>query len=94
MLFFSLGGLGMAYLTLMRFISHRLESMEDVHLHETAIFYYCILAVLLGGQFITTGLLAELIVSRTSQAQSFFTISDSTGFAENSDTPSLQNGSF
>ena len=84
MLFFALGGLGMAYLTVMRFVSHRMESMADIHLHETAVFYYCILAILLGAQFLTTGLLAELIVSRTSGAQPFFTVSESTGFLDTS----------
>ncbi len=90
MIFFSIGGLGLAYLTFIRFLSHRLESIEDVHLHQSALFYYFMLAILLGAQFLTTGLLAELIVSRTSQRESFFAISESTGFADPSSDPSDQ----
>lgn len=66
MLFFALGGVGIGYLSLIWCVSRLFDSVTVVHLHETAIFYYCILSVLLGAQFLTTGLLAELIVSRTS----------------------------
>lgn len=60
---FSFGGLGLVYLT-SRWIWTRLVPGGDpLHLHEKAIFYYCITAVLLGAQFLTAGLLAELITS-------------------------------
>lgn len=59
---FAIGSLGMVYLSAMWVIS-RIGSSEPVHLHSTAIFYYCILAVLLGAQCVLAGLIAELIVS-------------------------------
>lgn len=65
MLFFAIGGIGMTYLSAMWVITRLSHSMHDIHLHETAIFYYCITALLLGAQFLLAGLLAELIVSRT-----------------------------
>ncbi len=77
---FAGGGVGMCYLSLMWVIS-RLNSsgQDDVHLHDTAIFYYCILAVLLGAQLLVAGLLAELIVSRTTGAQLPYSVAERIG---------------
>lgn len=73
---FATGGVGIFYLTAMWVIS-RMNStaVDDVNLHERAIFYYCIVALLLGAQFLLAGLLAELIVSRTQGANTPFSIS-------------------
>jgi dolichol-phosphate mannosyltransferase len=60
---FAGGFLGLLILTVMWFVS-RITSMEDVHLHSKAIFYYCIVALLLGVQLITIGFLAELITAQ------------------------------
>ncbi|TWT67438.1 glycosyltransferase family 2 protein [Allorhodopirellula solitaria] len=59
---FAVGSLGMIYLSVM-WVLTRLGSGEPLHLHATAVFYYCILAVLLGAQCVLAGLIAELIVS-------------------------------
>ncbi|TWT89387.1 glycosyltransferase family 2 protein [Neorhodopirellula pilleata] len=59
---FAAGSLGMLYLSAMWVIT-RVSGGEPLHLHATAIFYYCILAVLLGAQCVLAGLIAELIVS-------------------------------
>ena len=76
---FAAGGIGILYLSVVRLMSHWLDSMTNVHLHQTAVFYYCILAILLGAQFLTTGLLAELIVSRTSSREAGFSIAEKVG---------------
>lgn len=60
---FSFGGLGLVYLTIRWIWTRLIPGGEPLHLHEKAIFYYCITAVLLGAQFVTAGLLAELITS-------------------------------
>ncbi|MEM6778388.1 MAG: glycosyltransferase family 2 protein [Planctomycetota bacterium] len=60
---FAAGSLGMTYLSFM-WVWTRLGSGDPLHLHSTAVFYYCILAVLLGSQCVLAGLLAELIVSQ------------------------------
>jgi len=58
------GGLvGLTILSALWVIS-RLTSMEDIHLHSKAIFYYCIVALILGVQLITIGFLAELITAQ------------------------------
>ncbi len=59
---FAAGSLGMIYLSVM-WVLTRLGEGEPLILHERAVFYYCILAVLLGAQCVLAGLIAELIVS-------------------------------
>ncbi|MFG0288377.1 MAG: glycosyltransferase family 2 protein [Rhodopirellula sp. JB044] len=59
---FGLGTLGLLYLSAMWVIT-RLGEGDVLHLHSTAIFYYCILAILFGAQCVLAGLIAELIVS-------------------------------
>lgn len=63
LLFFGLGGAGIALLTGWWVISRLSESIAVLHLHERAVFYYSIVAVLLGAQLITVGFLAELITA-------------------------------
>lgn len=62
LLSFLSGGAGLMLLTILWVVS-RLTSMEDVHLHSKASFYYCILALLLGVQLVSMGFLAELITA-------------------------------
>lgn len=76
MFFFGAGGVGICYLTIRWCVSRLSDSMADLHLHETAIFYYCILSVLLGAQFLLAGLLAELIVSRSDNRNSVYSIAE------------------
>lgn len=59
---FAAGSFGMAYLSVM-WVLTRVGEREPVHLHEKAVFYYCILAMLLGAQCVLAGLISELIVS-------------------------------
>ncbi len=66
---FAMGGLGILYLTFMRIITHmNQDPSDDIELHKRAVFYYCILAVLLGAQLLLSGLVAELIVALTRQS--------------------------
>ncbi len=60
---FATGFVGLLLLSALWVIS-RLTNMDDVHLHSKAIFYYCIVALLLGVQLITMGFLAELITAQ------------------------------
>jgi glycosyltransferase involved in cell wall biosynthesis len=62
--FFFLGGLGMSILTVIRIISFiPWFGMAEVHLHERALFYYCLASLILGAQFVTIGFLAELMTA-------------------------------
>ena len=59
---FFLGGLGFLYLTIQWGVSRLDDLLEnDVHLHQRAVFYYSITAMLLGAQFISIGFLAEMM---------------------------------
>ena len=63
LLCFVVGGLGMLYLSTMWVLTRVFASETPLELHKTAIFYYCILGVLLGAQLLAAGLLSELVVA-------------------------------
>jgi len=63
MLCFSVGTMGLAYLTAAWVWTRVFDEFEMIHLHEKASFYYCITAILLGAQWLAAGLLAELLTS-------------------------------
>jgi dolichol-phosphate mannosyltransferase len=63
LLCFVVGGIGMLYLSTMWVMTRVFASQIPLELHKTAIFYYCILGVLLGAQLLAAGLLSELVVS-------------------------------
>jgi dolichol-phosphate mannosyltransferase len=59
---FSLGGLGAFVLSLWWILSRLFTAFgEPVHLHEKAIFYFALTALILGAQFMLVGFLAELM---------------------------------
>lgn len=58
------GGVGLSLLTLAWAGSRLSDAWEDIHLHERAIFYYCIVALLLGAQLLSVGFIAELITAQ------------------------------
>jgi glycosyltransferase involved in cell wall biosynthesis len=67
MLSFFAGGAGLSILSLMWLGSRLLtvnDVTDDVHLHQKAAFYFCILALLLGAQLLSLGFLAELITAQ------------------------------
>ena len=60
---FVLGALGMAALTVWWVVSRLAIGLEPVHLHERAALFYSIGLLLLGGQLMSIGFLAELIIA-------------------------------
>ncbi len=60
---FVAGSFGLIALSAWWVISRLVESISVVHLHQKAIFYFCILAVLLGIQLVSIGFLAELVTA-------------------------------
>jgi dolichol-phosphate mannosyltransferase len=79
---FTLGGFGLAYLTTRWVWTRTVSTGDPLHLHETAIFYYCITAAILGAQFLTAGLLAELLTSIARRDRSPASIAEVTPAAE------------
>jgi glycosyltransferase involved in cell wall biosynthesis len=77
LLTFLIGGIGLTILSILK-IARLVLGETPIHLHSTAIFYYCITAILLGSQFLVAGLLAELITSFSRRDQSPASIAETT----------------
>ncbi len=60
---FALGALGMIVLAAWWLVSRMVPGMVPVHLHERPIVIYSVGLMLLGGQFMSIGFLAELIIA-------------------------------
>ncbi len=77
---FFLGGLGVFALSAW-WVWSRLDGVagNELHLHERAIFYYSMAAMLLGAQFITVGFLAELITAYHMKNASTYSIRERIG---------------
>jgi dolichol-phosphate mannosyltransferase len=77
---FLLSLLGISVLTLLWVVS-RLPflGLSPVHLHERAIFFYSLTALILGAQFMLSGFLAELITARNMRSTDTFSVSERVG---------------
>ncbi len=60
---FLLGGIGMLVLALRWSLSRLSEEWPDVHLHQTASLYYALGLFIIGAQFMSIGLLGEMIAA-------------------------------
>lgn len=76
---FSLGGLTIAVLSAWWVISRLFAEMTVLHLHERAVFYYAIVAVLLGAQLMAIGFLAELITAQLSRDRKGYNVRQRVG---------------
>ena len=76
--FFS-GGFGVLALTIWWVVSRVVGALEPIHLHERAVFYYSMGAMLLGAQFVTAGFLAEMITASHMRDASTYTIKQRIG---------------
>lgn len=78
---FLAGLLGLTYLTIRWIVSRLVEGMDVLHLHETAIFFYCILALLFGAQLVVAGLLAEMLAAVVRPTNTPYSIAETVGEA-------------
>jgi dolichol-phosphate mannosyltransferase len=60
---FLFGGFGMLYLAVRWSLSRIVEGWQPVHLHDTAALYYSLALFLIGAQFLSIGLLGEMIAA-------------------------------
>jgi dolichol-phosphate mannosyltransferase len=72
------GAIGMTVLTVGWFVSRAVTGLEPLHLHQRAIFYYSLTALLLGAQFMSVGFLAELILAHHNRDQRNYSIAERT----------------
>jgi dolichol-phosphate mannosyltransferase len=77
LLSFLSGSVGLFILSAWWVIS-RLTDLSDVHLHQKASFYFCILAVLLGIQLVSIGFLAELMIAMNRHQRAAYSIAQDT----------------
>lgn len=63
LLAFLLGGLGMAYLAIKWVLSRVLDGWTPIHLHEGAALFYSLGLFIIGAQFLSIGLLGEMIAA-------------------------------
>ena len=81
---FFVGGLGMFYLAVVWVLSRLPQALfwdAPVSLSDRALLYYSLGALLLGGQLISLGLLAEMITSYTVRMTPTFSVLEQTGDA-------------
>jgi glycosyltransferase involved in cell wall biosynthesis len=79
---FVTGSLGLLGLSAWWLVSRCWDDIQVVHLHQKAIFYFFILAVLLGIQVISIGFLAELITALVRPSRSPFSVAEEIGAGE------------
>lgn len=75
---FLLGGLGMAWLALMWTLSRTIAGWTPIHLHQTASIYYCLGLFIIGAQFLSIGLLGEMIAAHGARDTDTYSISEHT----------------
>jgi dolichol-phosphate mannosyltransferase len=75
---FLLGGMGMAWLALMWKLSRTIEGWTPIHLHQTASLYYCLGLFIIGAQFLSIGLLGEMIAANWARDTDTYSIAEHT----------------
>ncbi len=76
---FLFGSVGLTILTIWWVVSRLLPSWHYLHLHERAIFFYSLIALLLGAQFMLSGFLAELITAMNVRDTDTFSVAERVG---------------
>jgi glycosyltransferase involved in cell wall biosynthesis len=71
-------GLGALFYLAVLWVVSRLTPMDDVHLHNTALIYYALGALVIGGQLLSIGLLAELITAYHGRNADTYSIAERT----------------
>jgi dolichol-phosphate mannosyltransferase len=75
---FLLGGLGMFVLAIRWFLSRTIDGWPIVHLHQTASLYYSVGLFIIGAQFMSIGLLGEMIAAYLVRDNDTYSIAEHT----------------
>jgi len=84
---FLMGGMGIAAMSIWWAVSRASEAIPVLHLHERALFYYSIVAVLLGAQLLAISFLAALVTAHYERETTTYSVAQSTG-----STPKAEQG--
>ncbi len=76
---FGLGLVATLWLVVLWLLSRSLAGWSPVHLHERALFYFALAGMLLGGQLLSLGFLAELFAWRFQRELPHYSVSERTG---------------
>ena len=87
MVFFGLGVLGLSYLTLLWLLMNVFGVLEATAIGTRPLLAYSIALTLLGGQAITLGLMAELIVANTRRESDTYSVAERTGIPSEESPP-------
>ncbi len=85
LLFFGLGGCGLAYLAVVWLLTNLPPHLKLPPIGPRPLLAYSVAALLLGGQLLSLGFLAELIVAYTGHDPDNYSIAESTGLAQATD---------
>ena len=83
LLCFLIGSVGLLLLTAYWVISRLVPYLEPIHLHERAIFFYSLIALLLGAQFMLIGFLAELMTAMNVRPGDTYSVAERIGSVTN-----------
>jgi glycosyltransferase involved in cell wall biosynthesis len=75
---FVLGGIGMTILAVRWTLSRLIENWPDIHLHQTASLYYALGLFIIGAQFMSIGLLGEMIAAYLVRETDTYSIAEHT----------------
>ncbi len=80
---FLLGVLGLLVLACRWVLSRGLDGWEPVHLHQTAALYYSLALLMVGAQFVSIGLLGEMITAHLGRDKDTYSIAEYTAPEKN-----------
>ena len=75
---FLLGGLGMLYLAAEWVLTRAIDAWTPIELHKTAALYYCLGLFIIGAQFLSVGLLGEMIAAHWVRDSDTYSIAEHT----------------
>ena len=78
LLAFLMGGLGMVWLAGKWILTRTFAGYEAVELHKTAALYYCLALFIIGAQFLSVGLLGEMIAAYWTRDTDTYSIAEHT----------------
>jgi glycosyltransferase involved in cell wall biosynthesis len=83
---FLAGSLMLGYLAAAWCLTRMVPGWQPVHLHQTALLYYALASFLIGGQFLSVGLLGEMITAFMIRQADLYSISEYSGPRERSES--------
>jgi len=75
---FLLGGLGMAWLAVRWIATRMIDGSVPLEIHKTAALYYCLALFIIGAQFLSIGLLGEMIAANWARDTDTYSIAEHT----------------